>query len=84
MYLYFKQAIATSTGCILKKYSARPSLESLISFPLDAPFMTIHANLKVPGETTSFDRYTGLLIVMCHMTGFVAIEPHITKRKQIC
>jgi hypothetical protein len=29
----------------------------------------------VPGITNSFDGFKGLMIVMCRMTGFVAIEP---------
>ena len=37
--------------------------------------LTIHADAWVSGKTTTFDGYTGLLIVMCHMTGFTAIEP---------
>ncbi len=37
--------------------------------------LTIHADAWVPGKTTSFNGYTGLMIVMCHMTGFAAIEP---------
>jgi hypothetical protein len=75
MYSYIKRAISTCAGCILKNHSARPSSELLYSFPIDAPFMTIHADLWVPGKTNSFEGYTGLMVVMCHMTGFVAIEP---------
>jgi hypothetical protein len=37
--------------------------------------MTAHADAWVPGKTTSFDGYRGLMIVICHMTGFAAIEP---------
>ena len=39
--------------------------------------MTIHTDLWVPGKTLSFDGYTGLMIIVCHMTGFAAIEPVI-------
>jgi hypothetical protein len=75
MYSYIKKAISTCAGCILKNHSARLSLELLYSFPIDAPFMTIHANIWVPSKTNSFDGYTGPMVVMCHMTGFVAIKP---------
>ena len=60
---------------MLKNHSAGPSSELLYLFPIDTPFMTIHTNLWVPGKTNSFEEYTGLMIVMCHMTGFTAIEP---------
>jgi hypothetical protein len=75
MYSYIKKAIEICAGCMLKNHSARPSSQLLYSFPFDAPFMTIHADLWVPGKTTSYEGYTGLMIVMCHMTGFVEIEP---------
>jgi hypothetical protein len=29
----------------------------------------------VPRKTNSFDGYQGLMIIMCHMTGLVSIEP---------
>ena len=75
MYSYIKRAIGSYAGCILKNHGARPGSELLYAFPVDAPFMTIHADLWVPGKTVSFDGTTGLMVVMCHMTGFTAIEP---------
>jgi hypothetical protein len=75
MYSYIKRAIGSCAGCILKNHGARPGSELLYAFPVDAPFMTIHADLWVPGKTVSFDGTTGLMVVMCHMTGFTAIEP---------
>jgi hypothetical protein len=36
---------------------------------------TIHANLWQPGHQTGFDGSKALMIVVCHMTTFVAIEP---------
>jgi hypothetical protein len=29
----------------------------------------------MPGKTDSFDGFTALMIVMCHMTGFTTMEP---------
>jgi hypothetical protein len=37
--------------------------------------MADHADAWVPGKTESFDGFTGLMIVVDHMTGFAAIEP---------
>jgi hypothetical protein len=37
--------------------------------------MAVHADAWVPGKTTLFDGYVALMIVVCHMTGFTAIEP---------
>jgi hypothetical protein len=75
MYKYIKFAITSCAACILRNHSSRPASELLYSFPIDAPFLTIHADVWLPGKMTSFDGYVGLMIVMCHMTGFVAIEP---------
>jgi hypothetical protein len=35
----------------------------------------VHADAWVPGKTTSFQGFIGLMVVVCHLTGFVAIEP---------
>jgi hypothetical protein len=51
------------------------SIQNLVPYPIDTPMLTKHADAWVPGKTTSFDSYTGLMIVMCHKTGFAAIEP---------
>ncbi len=75
MYQYVKYAISTCAACILRNHNSRPRSELIYSFPIDAPFLTIHADVWVPGKTTSFDGYVGLMIVMCHMTAFAAMEP---------
>jgi hypothetical protein len=75
MYSYIKQNIDDCVACVLRNGGTRASSEFLYSFPISAPFMTVHADAWVPGKTTSFDGYTGLMIVVCHMTGFAAIEP---------
>jgi hypothetical protein len=75
MYKYIKYAISSCAACLLRNHPSRPALELLYAFPIDAPMLTIHADAWMPGKTTSFDGYTGLMIVMCHMTGFTVIEP---------
>ena len=46
----------------------------MYSFLLDAPFHTIHADCWEPGQTMIFAGTVSLMIVMDHLTGFVAIE----------
>ena len=75
MYKYIKQNIDSCAACLLKNSTARPASELLYTFPLSAPFMTVHADAWVPGKITSHGGYIGLMIVVCHMTGFAAIQP---------
>jgi hypothetical protein len=75
MYSYVKQNIDDCVACVLRNGGTRASSEFLYGFPVSAPFMTVHADAWVPGKTTSFDGNIGLMIVVCHMTGFTAIEP---------
>eukprot|EP00957_Ditylum_brightwellii_P023885 1801107-Ditylum_brightwellii.AAC.1 len=53
----------------------KPAKELLYSFPIDALFVTVHTDAYVPGKTSSYARSIALMILMCHMTRFVAIEP---------
>jgi hypothetical protein len=75
MYTYIKQNIDDCVACVLRNGGNRASLELLYSFPLSSSFPAVHADAWVPGKTMSFDGYIGLMIVVCHMTGFAAIEP---------
>jgi hypothetical protein len=75
MYSYIKQNIDDCVACVLRNGGTRATSEFLYSFPVSAPFMTVHADAWVPGKTASFDGYIGLMIVVCHMPGFAAIEP---------
>ena len=61
--------------CILKNSDTKLSSELLYSFPLDAPMNTIHCDVWQPGKTEGYDGDTALMIVLCHMTTFAAIEP---------
>jgi hypothetical protein len=42
---------------------------------MSEPMQCIHADVWVPGKTASFQGLVGLMVVVCHLTGFVAIEP---------
>ncbi len=75
LYSYVKQNINDYVACVLRNGSTRSSFEFLNKFPILAPFLTVHADAWVPGKTMSFDGYTGLMIVVCHMTGFASIKP---------
>eukprot|EP00978_Attheya_sp_CCMP212_P002696 scaffold5516_cov32-Attheya_sp.AAC.2 len=75
MYTWLKKRIATCAACMLRDGVSRPALELLYSFPIDAPMNTVHADVWVPGKTVGYDGNTALIIVLCHMTGFVAVEP---------
>ena len=75
MFQFIKKQINSCPACLMKNNAARPSSELLYSFPLDAPMNTIHADLWSPGKQIGFDGATALMVVVCHMTTFVAIEP---------
>jgi hypothetical protein len=75
LYSYVKQNVDDCVACVLRNGGTRSSSEFLYGFPILAPFVTVHADAWVPGKTMSFDGYTGLMIMVCHMTGFAAIEP---------
>ena len=47
----------------------------MYSFPVDAPFRTIHIDIYTMGKTESFDGYKALFIVVDHMTSFAVVEP---------
>ena len=72
---FLKAAISACAAYIPKNRISRPASELIYSFPLVAPMTTIHADLWVPGKTISFDGFIGLMIIICHRTGFSAIEP---------
>jgi hypothetical protein len=75
LFKYIKRNIQSCAACILKNNAAHPSSELLYTFPLDAPMNTIHADLWQPGRQTGYDNDKALMIVVCHMTTFTAIEP---------
>ena len=67
--------ITVCTHCLLKTGTSKLSTELLYTFPLHAPMVTVHIDTWVPGKTMSLDDNTSIMVIMCHMTGFVALEP---------
>ena len=82
MYSWLKKQISSCAACMLRDGVARPSSELLYSFPIDAPMFTVHADLWQPGDIEGFDGNTALMVILCHMTGFAAIEPIAKKDSQ--
>jgi hypothetical protein len=39
------------------------------------PMQCMRADALVPGKTTSFQGLVGLMVVVCHLEGFIALEP---------
>ena len=66
--------IKSCATCLSATKADKPRSELLYSLPLQAPFYTIHADCYEPGKTESFDGVIALMVVLDHLTGFVAIE----------
>jgi len=77
MFKYVKTMIAKCAACVMNNASQRCKSEFVYSFPVDAPFRVIHADVWMPGDTQSFDGPNALMIVMDHMSTFVIVEPII-------
>ena len=75
MVSYVEDKISKCASCILKQGGNSIKKELLYSFPSTAPMNCVHADVYSAGSTTSIQGYIALMIVMCHMTGFVMIEP---------
>jgi hypothetical protein len=75
MYTYIITHIDNCVACLLRNREARASSEVLYILPIVAPMITVTADAWVAGKTTAFDGNTGLMIVLCNMTRFMAIEP---------
>eukprot|EP00978_Attheya_sp_CCMP212_P028517 scaffold98634_cov62-Attheya_sp.AAC.1 len=82
LYSWLKRRILSCAACVLRDGVTRPSSELLYSFPIDAPMVTVHADLWQPGEIEGFDGNTALMIILCHMTGFTVVEPIVKKDSQ--
>ena len=67
--------ITVCVHCLLKTGTSKPSRELVYTFPLHASMVAVHIDTWVPGKTMSSDGNTGINVIMCHMTGFVALEP---------
>ena len=75
MVKYIENMISKCTGCKMANATLNRKQNYLYSFPIDAPFRTIHIDIYSLGKTESFDGDVALFIVLDHMTSFAVIEP---------
>ena len=66
--------ISVCAHCLLKTGTSHPSKELLYIFPIHVTIVTVHIDAWIPGKTMALDGSTSIMIVMCHMTGFIALE----------
>ena len=74
MYNFILKFIKSCAACLSATSAAKPRSELLYTFPLQAPFHTIHADCWEPGKTQAFQGVIALMIVLDHLTGFCAIK----------
>jgi hypothetical protein len=74
MYQYIRQMCKLCAACSLSNSTHQKSKELLYSFPIDAPFKLVVADIYKAGEIAAFQGEKGLFILLDHMTGFVIIE----------
>ena len=75
MFKYCESMCRKCPACALANPTARRSSELVYSFPVEAPFLVLHADLYQAGNHASFEGNTHYLIVCCGMTTFSAMEP---------
>ena len=75
MVKYIQDMINRCPGCKMANATIHRKNNHLYSFPIDAPFRTIHIDIYTLGKTQSFDGIVALFIVVDHMTSFAVIEP---------
>ena len=75
MVQYIKYMIQRCPGCHMANATVNRKSVHLYSFPIDAPFRTIHIDIYTMGKTESFDGPKALFIVLDHMSSFAVIEP---------
>ena len=75
MVKYIQQMIKRCPGCKMANSTINSKQNYIYSFPIDAPFRTIHIDIYTLGKTASFDGDTALFIVLDHMTSFAVVEP---------
>ena len=72
---YIQEIMNRCPGCKMANATIHRKNNYLYSFPIDAPFRTIHIDIYTLGKTQSFDGVVALFIVVDHMTSFAVIEP---------
>ena len=73
---FVEQACKHCPECLLANAVHRPSSTLLHGTILEQPMALLHIDAYAPGATTSFhDGYTGLLSIVCDLTGFAVVVP---------
>jgi hypothetical protein len=76
MRTYVEQGCKRCPECLLANAVHRVSRDILYGSVQEQPMGLLHVDAYVPGATESFNEgFTGILVAMCDLTGFVAIAP---------
>ena len=75
MYRYCVDFCRKCPACALANSTTRRSRELVYSFPIEAPFMVLHADIYQAGAHSSFEGNSHYLITCCGMTTFGCMEP---------
>ena len=67
MVKYVQNMIQHCTGCKMTNTTINTKQNYLYSFPIDAPFRTVHIDIYTLGKTESFDGDVALFIALDHM-----------------
>ena len=70
--------ITICAHCLLRTGTSKPTTELLYTFTIHVLIVTVHINAWVPKKTMSLDGNIGIMIAICHITGFVALGPFKT------
>jgi hypothetical protein len=74
MYNYIRQMCRLCAACSLSNSNHQHSKELLYSFPIDAPFKLVVADIYKAGDIAAFQGEKALFILLDHMTGFAIVE----------
>jgi hypothetical protein len=74
MYKYIDMNIQHCAGCNLTKSRIRKSSSLVYSFPIDQPWMVLHADVYTIGTEQGFSGEKSFMNVLCGMCTFCAVE----------
>ena len=74
MYKYIDFNIQHCAGCNLTKSRIRKSSSLVYSFPIDQPWMVLHADVYTIGTEQGFSGEKSFMNVLCGMCTFCAVE----------
>jgi hypothetical protein len=75
MYKYVKFMIQHCAGCNMTKSKLRKSSALLYSFPVDQPWLVVHADVYTIGTEQGFSGEKSFMNVFCGMCSFCMVEP---------